>query len=207
MATPDNFHSQLVGWSKIILPLCALGLLSTLFLFARSNRNAADIPFAEIAALAQDQRINAPRFSGVADDGSIIAISAQSAKIDPDATDRFNIAMLKLVVNAPDGSELRVTAVEGEVDGGAKIAQLKGLARLETSNGYSMETNGLAANLETGVVGSDGALEVHAPFGEITAGRVTFQSADDNSGHQMLFTEGVRLVYTPSNTNAEDAKE
>ena len=207
MATPDNFHSQLVGWSKIILPLCALGLLSTLFLFARSNRNAADIPFAEIAALAQDPRINAPRFSGVADDGSIIAISAQSAKIDPDATDRFNIAMLKLVVNAPDGSELRVTAVEGEVDGGAKIAQLKGLARLETSNGYSMETNGLAANLETGVVGSDGALEVHAPFGEITAGRVTFQSADDNSGHQMLFTEGVRLVYTPSNTNAEDAKE
>ena len=207
MATPDNFHSQLVGWSKIILPLCALGLLSTLFLFARSNRNAADIPFAEIAALAQDQQINAPRFSGVADDGSIIAISAQSAKIDPDATDRFNIAMLKLVVNAPDGSELRVTAVEGEVDGGAKIAQLKGLARLETSNGYSMETNGLAANLETGVVGSDGALEVHAPFGEITAGRVTFQSADDNSGHQMLFTEGVRLVYTPSNTNAEDAKE
>ena len=207
MATPDNFHSQLVGWSKIILPLCALGLLSTLFLFARSNRNAADIPFAEIAALAQDQRINAPRFSGVANDGSIIAISAQSAKIDPDATDRFNIAMLKLVVNAPDGSELRVTAVEGEVDGGAKIAQLKGLARLETSNGYSMETNGLAANLETGVVGSDGALEVHAPFGEITAGRVTFQSADDNSGHQMLFTEGVRLVYTPSNTNAEDAKE
>ena len=207
MATPDNFHSQLVGWSKIILPLCALGLLSTLFLFARSNRNAADIPFAEIAALAQDQRINAPRFSGVADDGSIIAISAQSAKIDPDATDRLNIAMLKLVVNAPDGSELRVTAVEGEVDGGAKIAQLKGLARLETSNGYSMETNGLAANLETGVVGSDGALEVHAPFGEITAGRVTFQSADDNSGHQMLFTEGVRLVYTPSNTNAEDAKE
>lgn len=207
MAAPDNFHSQLVGWSKIILPLCALGLLSTLFLFARSNNDTSDIPFADIAALAQDQRINAPRFSGVADDGSVIALSAQSAKLDPEETSRLNVSMLKLVVDAADGSVLRVTAIEGEVDSGAKVAQLKGLARLETSNGYSMETNGLSANFETGVVTSAGALEVHAPFGEITAGRVTFQSADDNSGHQMLFTDGVRLVYTPSNNHTEGTKE
>lgn len=207
MAKPDNFHSQLVGWSKIILPLCALGLLSTLFLFARSNNDTASIPFAEITALAQEQRINAPRFSGVADDGSIIAISAQSAKLDPEETERLNVSMLRLTVNASDGSILKVTAVEGEMDGNAKTAQLKGLARLETSSGYSMETNGLTANFETGVVASDGALEVHAPFGEITAGRVTFQSADDNSGHQMLFTDGVRLVYTPNINQAEGTKE
>lgn len=207
MAAPDNFHSQLVGWSKIILPLCALGLLSTLFLFSRSKNDTSEIPFADIEALAQEQRINAPRFSGVADDGSVIAISAQSAKLNPEALERLNVSMLKLVVNASDGSVLRVTAVEGEVDSDAKVAQLKGLARLETSNGYSMETNGLTANFETGIVASDGALEVHAPFGKIIAGRVTFQSADDNSGQQMLFTDGVRLVYTPSNNHSEGTKE
>ena len=207
MLNSDNFHSQLVGWSKIILPLCALALLSTLFLFARSGGDTSNIPFAEIEALARDQRINAPRFSGVADDGSIMAISAQSAQLDPEAPHKLAVASLKLSVDAVDGSNVIVTAVEGEVDSQVRIARLKGLARLETSTGYTMETNGLVADLKSGVITSDGALEVRAPFGAITAGRVTFQTASDNSGHQMLFTQGVRLIYTPNNGSAEDAKE
>lgn len=207
MGTPDNFHSQLVGWSKIILPLCALGLLSTLFLFARSNSDTTNIPFAEIEALAEEQQINAPRFSGVADDGSIIALSAQSAKLDPNSTDKMLVSTLRLDLNAADGSDILVTAVEGEVDGTARIARLKGLARLETSSGYTMETNGLVADLQTGVISSDGALEIRAPYGAITAGRVTFQTSSDNTGQQMLFTDGVHLIYTPSNGSVEEAKE
>ena len=144
MAAHDNFHSQLVGWSKIILPLGALALLSTLFLFARSGA---------------------------------------------------------------DGSKLRVTAIEGEIDSLARIARLKGLARLETSSGYSMETNGLTANLESGVINSDGALEVRAPFGQITAGQVTFATSAYNTGQQMIFTNGVRLIYRPDTSSAEDANE
>ena len=68
MASADNFHSQLVGWSKIILPICGIGLLSTLFLFARSSTDETGIPFAEIETLAREQRISAPQFSGLADD-------------------------------------------------------------------------------------------------------------------------------------------
>ena len=34
MGPADNLYSQMVGWAKIVLPLCAIGLLSTLFLFA-----------------------------------------------------------------------------------------------------------------------------------------------------------------------------
>lgn len=207
MAAHDNFHSQLVGWSKIILPLGALALLSTLFLFARSGADTTNIPFAEIEALAREQRINTPRFSGVADNGSIIAISAQSAQLAPDAPHKVNVATLELNVDGADGSKLRVTAIEGEIDSLARIARLKGLARLETSSGYSMETNGLTANLESGVINSDGALEVRAPFGQITAGQVTFATSADNTGQQMLFTNGVRLIYRPDTSSAEDANE
>lgn len=205
MGTYDNFHSQLVGWSKIILPLSALGLLSTLFLFARTNGDTSGIPFAEIEALAQEQQINAPRFSGVTDDGSIVALSAQTAKLDPNNPNRMEAASLKLDLNAADGSKVLITAIDGEIDNAAKIAQLNGLARLETSTGFTMETNGLVADLQTGVISSNGSLEVRAPFGEITAGRVTFQSAQDDLGQQMLFTDGVRLIYTPSNTTAEES--
>jgi lipopolysaccharide export system protein LptC len=60
-----------------------------------------------------------------------------------------------------------------------------------------METNGLVAELDSGLVTSDGLLEIHAPFGELTAGKVTFQTATQEEGQQMLFTDGVRLLYTP----------
>ena len=207
MANADNFHSQLVGWSKIILPICGIGLLSTLFLFARSGGGVSEIPFAEIETLAREQRITAPQFSGVADDGSIIAIGAAFAQPDPTKPDTISATDLSLSADAADGSQIKIIASEGEIDGAAKIARLRGLARLETSNGYTMETNGLVADLGSGTITSDGALEVRAPFGAITAGRVTFQNAKDDDGQQMLFTNGVKLVYTPNNADAKDVSE
>ena len=35
MAIPDNLHSRMVFWLKILLPILALAILSTLFLFSR----------------------------------------------------------------------------------------------------------------------------------------------------------------------------
>jgi lipopolysaccharide export system protein LptC len=78
---------------------------------------------------------------------------------------------------------------------------------LETSNGYTMETNGLVADLDAGTVTFDGALEVRAPFGAITAGRVTFQTDAGDLGQQMRFTDGVRLIYTPIDDSAKDTTE
>lgn len=204
----DNLHSQIVGWSKVILPLCGLGLLSTLFLFARSDDGASDIPIAEIQQIAREQRINAPRFSGVTDDGAILAISAKTAKPSTEAPDVMRIEDINLTLDGPDGSTLRISATEGELNPDAQTAHLLGLARLETSNGYMMETNGLTADFETGVVTSDGRLEVRAPFGALTAGRVSFQAQSDDTGRQMVFTDGVRLVYTPPTPpNTEDDQQ
>ena len=197
MSSRDNFHSQLVGWSKILLPLFALGLLSTLFLFSRDTGQQPDIPFAEIEAIARDQRISAPRFSGVTEDGAIIAISAHSAKPDLSQPDTVSIDRIVMRMDNPDGSHIDVTATSGQVDGRAEVAHFRGLARLVTSTGYEMETNGLMAKLDTGVVTSNGLLEIRAPFGELTAGQVTFQVSADDTGQQMLFTEGVRLIYRP----------
>lgn len=197
MAPADNFHSQLVGWTKILLPLAALALLSTMFLFARSGDDGSGIPIAEITELAQEQRITAPAFSGVTDDGSVLVIGARSAKPAPDNPDILTIDRPSLSLDASDGTSLTVTAGEGLLDNAARTASLTGLARLETSSGFSMETRGLSADLITGEVRSDGQLAIIAPFGEITAGQVSIFVAENGEGQQMTFTGGVKLVYDP----------
>lgn len=197
MEHADNLHSRIVGWAKIILPLCALALLSTLFLVARNPPDQSEIPFAEIEEMARDQRITAPKFSGLTNDGAIMIISARSAQPDITRPDTVIIDTLTFRMENPDGSTLAVAATSGELDGRARIARFLGLARMETSSGFQMETNGLIAELDTGIVTTDGLLEIHAPFGELTAGKVTFKVSSDQTGQQMLFTDGVRLIYRP----------
>ncbi|MEL6838930.1 MAG: hypothetical protein AAFP85_06530 [Pseudomonadota bacterium] len=199
MRSNDNLYSAMVGWAKIILPLCALGLLSTLFLFSRGQNEPTEITVSEVEAIAREQRLSAPRFSGVTDDGAVVSVSARSARPDVTQPDTVNIDEMRMRMDNPSGSYITVTATQGELDGGARQARFLGLARLETSSGFAMETNGLIAELDTGIVTSDGLLEIHAPFGELTAGQVTFQVSAENTGQQMLFTDGVRLLYEPQN--------
>jgi lipopolysaccharide export system protein LptC len=197
LAQSDHLYSQLVGWAKIILPLCALALLSTLFLFARSTTEPNKVTIEDVEAIAREQRVSAPEFSGVTDDGAVIVISAASARPDASRPDTVGITDLRMRMDNADGSSVEVTATDGEIDGRARIARFLGLARLSTSNGYQMETNGLVAELETGRITSNGLLEIRAPFGDLTAGRVTFQAAIDGNTQEILFTDGVRLLYTP----------
>jgi len=197
MTDADNFHSQLVGWAKIVLPLCALALLSTLFLFARGTTDPSDFALGEVAEIAQEQRVSALRFSGVTLDGSVIVIAAKSARPDSNRDDTITIDDMRLRLDGADGTTIEVTAIQGEVDSASQEARLLGLARLETSNGYAMETNGLTAELETGRIMSDGTVEIRAPFGELTAGQITIETSSEATGQQMLFTQGVRLLYYP----------
>lgn len=198
MAHYDNFHSRLVGWAKVILPLFALGILSTLFLFAKSDDETGDIPYAEINELARDQRITMPSFSGIANDGSVISINAETAAPDKDDLSTLNVTSPQLVMDTPEGARMEITAGDGVVDTSNNIARLGGLARLDTSDGYRMETTELIADLTEGTVQSTGPLAIIAPFGELQAGLVTIKY-DEEIGHQMHFTNGVTMMYDLKN--------
>lgn len=204
MAVADNFHSRMVGWAKIILPMAALILLSTLFLFGRTIKTTDDIPYAEIDELAREQQITAPKFSGITSNGAILQISAQSAKPQDGNLQVLVVIAPRLSLAAADGTTMNIVAGEGAVDGTAKTAQFTGLARLETSTGYLMETAGLVADLQTGEVNSLGPLAIRSPFGDASAGQVRIHFAEDGTGQQILFTQGVKLVYTPPSDEKDE---
>ncbi len=199
MGNHDNLYSRFVALSKVLLPLAALALLSTLFLFARGRTGEGDIPYAELEAIAREPRLSQPNFSGVAEDGSVFDLSATSARPDLSRPGFVTVEMLALAVQSPDGSTVNVTAGQGEVDTDAKTARISGLARLTTSSGYEMETQGIIADLTTGRVETVGPLEARAPFGQITAGQLIVEPATADTGTRMVFKNGVRLLYQPQN--------
>lgn len=199
MAVRDDMYSQFVSWSKIILPLAGLGLLSTMFLFARQSGPDPTIPFAEIEEIAREARISAPRFAGTTPDGSTIAITAEDIRPNTDRPDAFAVNEIRTEIAALDGSTVVITAGVGELDPRAQLARMSGFARLTASSGYVMETDGLEADLGTGVVRSLGTLDVRTPFGELTAGALEVRVTEDGQSQRMVFNEGVRLLYQPQN--------
>jgi len=130
----------------------------------------------------------------VADDGSVFELTARNTR---PVGSILTAESLNAGIDTTDGTRIDITAGTGEIDNAANTARLTGLARLVTSNGYEMETAGFAADFGTGRIVSEGALEIQAPFGALTAGNLIIETPEGGDGQVMLFQNGVRLVYTP----------
>ena len=194
MFNDKNFYSQFVGFLKVTLPLAALILMSTVFLFARAPSPETTIPYAEIQEIAREPGLSGAQFSGVADDGSVISLTARNTR---PVGDIITADTLLAGIDTVDGTRIDISAGTGEINNSAQTARLTGLARMVTSNGYEMETAGFTANFSTGRIVSEGALEVQAPFGALAAGNLVIETPEGTDEQVMLFQNGVRLVYTP----------
>jgi len=191
----DNAYSRFVSWAKVLLPLGALVLLSTLFLFSQSRDNVDDIPYAEIEEIAREQRLSNPSFAGVSSDGAEFVVRADVAKPDPDVSGLMTVEKIQINLNNQTGQTVEISGGFAEVDLNTQTVVLDQLARIATNTGYVMETTGLIATLREGQVVSTAPLEVRAPYGQLTAGRLNVQTSPD--GAQIVFNQGVRLLYQP----------
>jgi lipopolysaccharide export system protein LptC len=199
MAVADNFYSQFVAWMRVILPLLAIGLLSTLFLFARAPDGGGEVPYSdvEVAELARDQRVTQPYYAGVAEDGATISISASQAKQDSNNSDTLNAQELSAEIVSTDGAMIQITATTGVINNVSQTARLESLTRIVISTGYQMETAGLIADLSTGRIETLGRVEAHSPMGLLTAGRLIVEPASESANSQVVFKDGVQVVYQP----------
>ena len=80
----NDGYSAFVTWVKTLLPIAALGLLSTIFLFSGKVDVTQSLPYAEhnVAEIIREQRITQPYFTGISNNGTKIAISAAYASPD-----------------------------------------------------------------------------------------------------------------------------
>ena len=78
----DNPRSAIVVGLKIILPLWALSLLSTLFLFSGKIDVTLSIPYAQhrVDELIESEQVKSPVLSGVTDKGTSYVVAADRSK-------------------------------------------------------------------------------------------------------------------------------
>jgi len=200
MATYDNAYSRFIAWAKIVLPLLALAILSTLFLFSRGLDPGQTIPYADvdIEELAREPRITAPNYAGVTEDGAALSIFAQTARPDPDSPERVNALDLRAAIDAPDGLRIDITSAIGTMDSRRRQAELGGGVRVETSTGFTLRTDRLTTSLDGALMAADSVITADSPLGSISAGQMRLERGDGETNHYLLvFKGGVKLIYIP----------
>lgn len=202
MATFDDFYARLVTWLKFGLPLAALAILSTLFLFARTNAPSVPtkIPGEATERSAAEPTISEPSFSGVTTDGTAYRVGARTARIAADNSRQFSATELSAFLQTPDNTRIDIAAPLGTYDVEARIAQLRQGVSLQTSDGYTIETEVLIANLKENSLATTGPVAAEGPLGKIEAGLMLFQQQSSDAStpiYELIFKDGVKLVYRP----------
>ena len=192
-----GLRSRVVAWLRVLLPLAALGLLATLFMWSDRPDPESVIPYVEGGAdlLAGPPRMTAPTWAGVTEDGARVALSAASAVPRSDTGAHAETMHLDWI--GPDGTEARADAPQAAMEGG--VIRLDGGVTVALSSGWEMEAARLTASREAAEMMAEGGVLVTGPLGRLTADAARLhRPAGDAAGGEVLdFTGRVRLLYQP----------
>jgi len=194
-------YSNLVAWLKVLLPLTALGILSTLFLISHEVDLESAIPFAdvELEKRLRDRQITAPYISGQTDDGHNITLTSATAHPDIEDPSRIIAEQVGALISTTDGTEITVRAKAGEMSSTFNEVELDGDVEIVTSAGYTITTDNMIFGLEDARAETAGEILAESGLGTLEAGRMALRPSGENNEIYLFFTKGVRLLYTPAN--------
>ncbi len=201
MAHFDNRYSQFIAWFKILLPVAALALLSTMFLFSGKSAPSNSIPYSEvdIESVVREQRMAAPLFAGVSEDGRSFVISAAQAQPDDSNADVIVASTVESSVQSPAGDTIDIKVGQARINGKNQTAVFSNGASVNTSTGYEITTPEIYANFETNRMETSDSVMANGPLGQLTAGKLVIESTAGGKDLRLLFTDGVKIVYSPAN--------
>jgi lipopolysaccharide export system protein LptC len=200
MAQPVDRYSRRVAWLKVILPLMALAILSTLFLLSRQIDPTAAIPFggSEIEERLPTQQITEPFFSGTTAQGDQLSFTADTMQ---STTGGGTVAEgLSAEIEYVSGAWIDVQAGQGAFRLTEQLIDLSGGVSISTNTGYAIQTEAVSTQLEDGTMIANQTVMADGPGGQITSGGFMATSSGAGKTNQLLFTNGVKLIYDPKTT-------
>jgi lipopolysaccharide export system protein LptC len=195
-AQVGKLHSKVVAILKVTLPLIALALLSTLFIFSRKINPEDAIPYAtvDVADRLRDPKMTGAAFAGVTQDGASLTISANEAKPNA-AGGALNLA--KAALQTPDGINTEVAAAAVMVNQSEGMITLFKGAEFRNAAGYLLSADGFSIATAKTFVESMGAVSGQAPAGQITAQNMVLSQDGADGPYLLVFKGKVRLLYQP----------
>ena len=199
MASARNSYSRMVAWLKILLPLLALGVLGTVFLFNREDSFEAGFTFsrADIETLEQGSYIKNPKIDGITKKGEPFHLLADEIRPQESANSLVVITKLDLEFRFTSGAWARVTASTALMDTAAQTVWFETGGRLETSDGHIAAVDSLHLLISSGELQGSGIV-ADGPLGQVSAENFRIES-NDSENRVLWFENNVKMRYDLQN--------
>lgn len=200
--TAQDSHTRLIAWLKIVFPLMALAILSTLFLVARGVDPEDAIPYAEVDVedRLREPRMVEPTYSGVTADGAALTLSAQEARPDKGADSPGNAKALTGTLETPDGARTELVAAKASIDGSGRKITLSGGVEITTSSGWTLQSESLTAAMDKTDIEATTPVTAKGPAGMVSANSMRLsQNPSQPDRYVLVFNGAVKLIYVPTN--------
>lgn len=208
MAIRESTHSRMISWLKVLLPVTALGLLSTVFLLSRPVNEDPELTFFDdVSEIPSRDSVTAPYYTGSTPEGHAVSVTAESARPMPDDPAGVLADKLHATFRLTDGSRVNIVADNAAVNEPADLLELRGNVVINSSTGYVVRTALLQAALRSVNADAPDGVTANGPIGDLTAGEFHIREDAADGNVQMFFTNGVKLVYHPASESSDEESE
>lgn len=199
MAGADDLYSQFVGLAKIVLPVLGLGLLSSLFLLSDQARDVGELPYSEVELeqIVESQSVLGPRYQTTLDNGTSVDVRARTARPLLSEPGQFRATDLTGDLVTRRGATIRVDGGEALIDQKGKVAIISDGLRITHSDGYILTARGGETTFDGTAAASEGDVVLKGPGVTLSAGRAELRPDPDTGSQVVVFSGGVRVLYTP----------
>lgn len=201
MAVGPGLYSRIVAVLKVGLPLLAVAMLGSLFLYTDDDGPRGELAFspADLAELASGMEVLNPVFSGTTDASDAFRFTAAVVMPDAAPPTRAEARDVSGRLSLTDGRDIDLTATAADLDLERRIMRLAGAVTVVTSDGYRLEAERMDVDLRAGTLLADDAVTASGPMGRITAARLGMRPDPGTEDNRLFLFEGdVRLVYDPA---------
>ncbi len=196
LAAGWSAYAILIGVLKTLLPSFAIGMVLLIFAWPQikvdSEHFGIGVP--ELAADYADSlsMLNA-RYDGVDDEGRPFSLSADEATQPSSVDEIVDLSLPKGDITLKDGTWLALTAKTGKYDRKGNTLDLAGAVSLFHDQGFELQTETAAVDLEAGRAEGSDPVTGHGPFGELLADGFRVE----NNGDTIIFTGRSRMILQP----------
>ena len=179
------------------MPLTALGLLATVFLFTTERTIPGGLTFSQtdLETLRTGMQITRPRFSGSSEVGDVYNFTAEMLFPDAPKPEKIEAISLSGQIIFLQGTTMQLSAARAEFELEEKTMRLSEGMTIVFSDGFRAESENLFADLSAGNLTTNGPVKANSPMGNIVAGNLRLETnvENDEENRMIWFEDGVKL--------------
>lgn len=152
-------HSLIVRWLKVILPICAVAVLSSYALFMQRSIDVGGGGKLELGPVAFSSDVltmHNPRYEGYGKDGTRFSVAARSAEQDIQQDGPIRLNTIEGTIVQPNNTKTTLQATRGVFDSEANELELLDSIEIKSSDGMTARlTRAMVFMKESKIVSND----------------------------------------------------